>query len=394
MPVFKYSALDMNGHIKKGTLNVAEYEMVKTALMEKNLFLLEAEPDNKKLRRRRLSALQLSEFSRELSALLSSGIPLVKSVNIIINRDISPELKNIFSDINSALRRGISLSDAMESMTGVFPELMINMIKAGEAGGNLDETTSRLAGLYEKEHRLNSKIRNAMIYPVMLLVMTVVIMIFIFTFILPKFFKLFEGVELPASTKAVIAVGNAFKNHTFAIIFLLAVIVAAVIMLLKNPSSRLAFDRFLLKIPKAGRLLKIIYTSRFANTLSTLYSSGISVVNAVSIAGGTVGNSYISSQISDAARKIRSGNSLSASIAETDGFDKKLSSSLAVGEESGKIDVLLLSLSNSYDYEAEVAISKMVAMLEPVMILIMGGLVAFVVISVMQPIYMLYSNVR
>lgn len=394
MPVFKYSALDMNGHIKKGTLNVAEYEMVKTALLEKNLFLLEAEPDNKKLRRRRLSALQLSEFSRELSALLSSGIPLVKSVNIIINRDISPELKNIFSDINSALRRGTSLSDAMESMTGVFPELMINMIKAGEAGGNLDETTSRLAGLYEKEHRLNSKIRNAMIYPVMLLVMTVVIMIFIFTFILPKFFKLFEGVELPASTKAVIAVGNAFKNHTFVIIFLLAVIVAAIMLLLKNPSSRLAFDRFLLKIPKAGRLLKIIYTSRFANTLSTLYSSGISVVNAVSIAGGTVGNSYISSQISDAARKIRSGNSLSASIAETDGFDKKLSSSLAVGEESGKIDVLLLSLSNSYDYEAEVAISKMVALLEPVMILIMGGLVAFVVISVMQPIYMLYSNVR
>jgi type IV pilus assembly protein PilC len=394
MPVFKYSALDTNGHKKKGTLNIADREMIKSALLEKNLFLLDAEPAEKKSKRRKLSALQLSEFSRELSAMLSSGIPLVKSINIIINRDLSPEIKDVFSEINSLIRKGSSLSEAMESLNGVFPDLMINMIKAGEASGKLDEATMRLAVLYEKEHRLNSKIKNSMTYPIALLIMTIAVMIVIFTLILPKFFKLFESVELPASTRLVIAVGNLFTNHAPALVTILTILVILVIFILKNPVSKLKIDKFLLRIPKIGKLLKIIYTSRFANTLSSLYSSGISVVNAVNIAGGTVGNLYISSQISDASKKIRSGNSLASSVAEIRGFDRKLSSSLAVGEESGKIDVLLSSLSDSYEYEAETAVSKIISFIEPVMIFIMGGLVAFVVISVMQPIYLMYSNIR
>lgn len=394
MPVFKYSALDINGRKKKGTLNIADREMIKSALLEKNLFLLEAEPAEKKIRRKKLSALQLSEFSRELSAMLSSGIPLVKSINIIINRDLSPEIKDVFSEINSLIRKGSSLSEAMENLNGVFPDLMINMIKAGEASGTLDSATLRLAVLYEKEHRLNSKIKNSMAYPIALLIMTIAVMIVIFTLVLPKFFKLFEGIELPLSTRIVIAVGNIFTHHAPALITALIAIIILIIFILKNPSSRLKTDEFLLKVPKIGKLLKIIYTSRFANTLSSLYASGISVVNAVNIAGGTVGNSYITSQISGAAKKIRSGNSLAVSISEINGFDRKLSSSLAVGEESGKIDVLLSSLSDSYEYEAETAVSKIVSFIEPVMIFIMGGLVAFVVISVMQPIYLMYSNIR
>lgn len=394
MPDFKYSALDINGKKQKGIINVSGQDLIKSALLEKNLFLLDAVPNEKKRKNRKLSSLELSDFCRELNAMLSSGITLVRAISIIMNRDLTPNLKNTFAELNSSIKKGCSLSEAMELQENVFPELLINMIKAGEASGNLDETTEKLADLYEKEHRLNVKIKSAMAYPIALLFMTIVIMIIIFTLILPKFFKLFQDIELPASTQFVMNVGNMFTHHTLSVVLVICGIILIIFCIFKNPDTRYKVDKLILGLPKIGKLMKIIYTSRFATTLCSLYSSGISVVNAIAIAGNTIGNSYISAQITETARKVRSGNSLASSVAEIDGFDKKLSSSIAVGEESGKIDTLLTSLSDSYDYEAGVAVNKIVSFIEPVMIFIMGALVAFVVISVMQPIYLLYSNVR
>ncbi len=394
MPDFRYSALDINGRKKKGIINLPDIEQIKPVLLEKNLFLLEAFPDEKKIKRKKLSSLELSEFCRELSAMLCSGIPLVKAINIILGNDISQNLKNTFTEINTAIKRGCSLSEAMEIQTNVFPELMISMIKAGEETGRLDETTLKLSKMYEKEHRINSSIKNAMAYPISLLILTVIIMIAIFTLILPKFFELFEDIQLPISTRIVLAIGNIFKNHLVEIIMIIGGVITFIICLLKLPSTRMKIDKMILGIPKIGNLLKIIYTSRFASTLSSLYSSGIPVASAITTAGNTTGNSYISAQITEASKKIRSGVSLAEALSNIDGFERKLSSSLAVGEESGKIDTLLDSLSDSYEYEAENALKKIVSFIEPVMIFIMGIFVAFVVISVMQPIYTLYSNVR
>ncbi len=393
MPEFRYTALDINGRKKRGVVNAADIQAVKSCLDNENLFMLSADTTAVRKSGRKLSYMELSDFCREINALISAGVNLSKAVTIIMNRDISKNLKNSFSLINSCLKKGIPLSEAMQQQN-VFPELMINMIKAGETSGKLDETTLSLANLYEHKHRLDVKIKTALAYPVALLFMTVVIMILIFTFVLPKFFKLFGDIQLPASTRAVMAVSSLFTEHTAAVAAVAFIIIAAVIYAFKNPKSRYIIDRLMLKIPKAGKLIKIICTSRFAASLCSLYSGGIPVVTAVITAGNTVGNSYISSQVTDAARKIRSGNTLSSSVSEIDGFDSRLADSIAIGEESGKTDTLLSSLADSYSYEAETAVSKLVSFIEPVMICIMGAMVAFAVISVMQPIYLLYSQIR
>lgn len=394
LPDFRYYAINIKGHKVKGIMNAKDEAALKATLLEQNIFLLDVKNESKKSRSKKLSVLELSEFSRELNAMLSSGIPLVKSINIIMNRDLPKNIKNTFAELNSCIKRGCSLSEAMELQNNVFPELMINMIKSGEESGRLDDTTEKLAAMYNKEHRLKVKIKTAMAYPLFLLIMTIVIMIIIFKFVLPKFMKLFDDIELPATTKFVMSIGEVFSNHFFAIIMCTVLIALCIFCMSKNRLLKCKFDKTILKIPVIGKLLKIIYTSRFANTLCSMYSSGISLVNAVTVSGNTVGNTYISNQITEVARKIRSGNSLSSAISEIDGFDKKLASSVAVGEESGKIDTLLLSLSDSYEYEANNAVSKIVSFIEPVMIIIMGGFVAFVVISVMQAVYTLYGVVR
>ncbi len=391
MPDFKYTAIDIDGKKKKGIINLPDIELIKPTLLEKNLFLVEVQPYVKKVNRKKLSDSELAEFCRELSSLLSSGIPLVKSINIILSSDIPINLKNTFSEINSSIRKGSSLSEAMEFQD--FPELMINMIKVGEESGKLDKSVEKLAVMYEKEHRLKTTVRNAMAYPVALLFLSVVVMIVIFTVILPKFFKLFDDIALPLSTRIVMAIGNVFKNHYMAIIIIFITLIIMSVFLLKHPATRIKFDKFILKVPKISNLLKIIYTSRFANTLSSLYSSGIPIASAIMTAGNAIGNLYISEQITESAKKVRSGFSLAESLSKVDGFERKLSSSLAVGEESGKIDILLDSLSESYEYESEVAVKKIVSFIEPVMICIMGLFVAFIVISVMQPIYTLYSDI-
>lgn len=393
MPEFRYTALDINGRKKRGVVNAADRQAVKTYLNAENLFMLSADTAAVRKSGRKLSYMELSDFCREINALISAGVNLSKAVSIIMNRDISKNLKNSFTLINSCLKKGMPLSEAMQQQNA-FPELMINMIKAGETSGKLDEATLSLANLYERKHRLDVKVKTALAYPAALLFMTVVIMFLIFTFVLPKFFRLFGDIELPAATRAVMAVSSLFTQHTMAVAVSIVIIILAVIYSFKNPKSRYAIDKAALKIPKVGKLLKIIFTSRFAASLCSLYSGGIPVVTAVMTAGNTVGNSYISAQITDAARKIRSGNTLSLSISEIDGFDSKLADSLAIGEESGKTDSLLSSLADSYSYEAETAVSKLVSFIEPVMICIMGAMVAFAVISVMQPIYLLYSQIR
>lgn len=392
MPEFRYTALDIKGRKKRGVVNAADRQAVKAYLNAENLFMLSADTAANRKSGRKLSYMELSDFCREINALISAGINLSKAVSIIMNRDISKNLKNSFTLINSCIKKGMPLSEAMQQQNA-FPELMINMIKAGETSGKLDEATLSLANLYERKHRLDVKIKTALAYPAALFLMTVVIMFLIFTFVLPKFFRLFGDIELPASTRAVMAISSLFTQHTMAVAVSAVIIIMAVIYSFKNPKSRYAIDKAVLKIPKVGKLLKIIFTSRFAASLCSLYSGGIPVVTAVITAGNTVGNSYISAQITDAARKIRSGNNLSLSISEIDGFDSKLAGSLAIGEESGKTDSLLSSLADSYSYEAETAVSKLVSFIEPVMICIMGAMVAFAVISVMQPIYLLYSQI-
>lgn len=392
MAQFTYKAANAVGKITKGKMNAANPDALKEKLLESKLFLLEYSEEVKS-HGKRLKALDLSEFCRELGSMLGSGVSLVRTMNILIGCEMPPKIKNVFVDLNTQIKRGVSLSDAMIMQGKTFPDLLINMIKSGEASGRMDNVCSKMAVHYEKEHRLNQEIRGAMTYPLILLVMTVLVIIGIFTFIFPTFMDLFNGMELPLITQIMITISEIFTKQWY----LVAIVVGALVLLIAFAAQIEAViytvHKMLIRMPKIGKLLRTIYTARFARTLSSLYSSGLSILNALQISKNTIGNKYIEKQFDDVLKNIRAGIPLSAALLQVDGFEKKLSQTIVVGEETGKLDDLLESIAENYEYDSSVAIKKMVKMIEPIMIAVMALIIAIVMMSVMLPIYNMYGNI-
>lgn len=326
--------------------------------------------------------------------MLSSGIPLVRAIRIMIDRCDKPKLRAIYERIYIALQQGQTLSDAMTRETRAFPELLINMIRAGEASGTLEQTTMKMAQHYDKEHRLNNKIKSATTYPIILLVLLVLVVIAIFTFVLPQFFTLFTDIELPAITKVVMAISHFVTQYWMFLLIGVLVLIAVWSAALRTEKVRLAYDRFKLRIPRIGKLLRIIYTARFSRTLSSLYSSGLTMTTALPIAAKTLGNAYIARQFHAAITRVRNGEMLSAAIESIDGFDSKLAETIYIGEETGRLDDMLNSVADSFDYDSEMATQKLVTYIEPIMIIFMAVVIGFVMVSVILPIYTLYTNIH
>ena len=337
--------------------------------------------------------MELSDFSRQVASMMASGITVIRAIKIMAERDIKPPLKKVYDTLYREIQRGNTLSFAMEATEGSFPELLINMYKAGEASGQMEGTARKMADHYEKEHKLNGKIKSAMTYPAILFVVTIMVVILIFTVILPQFFTLFKGIELPMITQIMINISTSLTNYWLFYIIGTLIMIVLMKFLLAVPSVKLGLDKFKLKIPQIGKLLKIIYTARFARTLSSLYSSGLAMINALNISGSIIGNTYLQSQFPDAIAQVRNGEPLSASIATIKGFDPKLVSTIYIGEESGNLDEMLETVADSFDYEAEMATTRMVTFIEPVMIIIMAVIVGGIMLSVMLPIMTLYQNI-
>lgn len=395
MPKFKYKAKNMNSKIVNGMADAIDESTLRKALREKDEFLLECREVDAEKKAYKMKNMELSDFSREIENMLASGITVIRALSIMMERNIKPNVAKVYKALYREVQQGITLSEAMENSRGSFPQLIINMFRAGESSGQMAETAHKMALYYEKEHRLHTKIRNAMIYPILLLVATVVVVIGLFTFILPQFFDLFEGMDaaLPAITVMVIGISNFMTTNWYWLLITVALCIGAFRALLGTPSFRLRFDKMKVHLPWAGKLIKIIYTARFARTLSSLYSSGLSMINAMDISASIVGNKYIEGQFGPATQMVRSGSTLSEAIGSIDGMDKKLVSTIFIGEETGNLDTMLDSIADSYDYDSEMAIQRMVTIIEPVMIIIMAVIVGTVMLSVMVPIVTLYQSI-
>ena len=302
--------------------------------------------------------------------------------------------QDIYKDVLQDLKRGISLSDAMESKE-CFPDLMIGMIRSGEGSGNLDLVTQRLSIQYEKDYKLTQQVKSAMTYPCILLVLCVVIVILIVTFILPQFQSLFDQMEsLPMITNILIAVSNFLVQKWYIALLTVAVIVALIRIIVGIPAVRRGVDWMKVHMWGFGKLFKVVYTARFARTLSSLYSSGMPLVSAVGVAAKTIGNGYVESQFDEVITMVRGGVPLSQGLREVDGLLKKLSSTILVGEESGRLDVMLDSIAETLEADAEQATKRMVTLLEPILIIFMALIVGCIMIGVMLPIYQSYSAIE
>ncbi|MCI8930063.1 MAG: type II secretion system F family protein [Lachnospiraceae bacterium] len=395
MPNFRYTAKSMEGKIQRGTMEAAGEGALQQMLKEQGLYLIEAKDAAAVKKHKKLNARQLSEFSKELSTLLASGVSIVRALEIIAEEDgISPVTKALYLDILAELKRGLSLSEAME-MKQCFPELMLGMIRSGEGSGNIDAVMNRLALHYERENRLKQQVQSAMTYPMVLLVMSILVVILIVTFILPQFEELFAEMEsLPVVTEILMGISDFLVTQWYVallVIFLLFIILRTVGKIYK---VRRTIDYIKVHMPVAGKLNKVIYTARFSRTLSSLYSSGMPIASALQTAGGTVGNVYVEEQFDKVISMVRSGIPLSQALREVDGFLRKLSSTIMVGEESGRLDAMLDSIAMTMEEEAEAATKRLVTLLEPILICIMALVVGFIIIAVMLPIYESYGAIE
>ncbi len=395
MARFRYTAKSMSGKTKRGTVEALTENALVQELKEQDLYLVEAKNLTEAKGYQKLKAKQLASFCKELSTLLASGVSLVRALDIISEQEgIDPREREVYQAVLLDLRKGIGLSDAMESKK-CFPDLMIGMLRAGEGSGNLDQVTERLALQYEKDYKLTQQVRSAMTYPAILLVMCVAIVILIVAFILPQFQSLFDQMDsLPVPTTILIAISHFLVEKWYAALLLVFVAVMIVRIIMAIPAVRRQIDYRKVHMPVFGKLFKTIYTARFARTLSSLYSSGMPIATALGIAGKTIGNSYVENQFDQVVTLVRSGIPMSQALREVDGLQKKLASTILVGEESGRLDVMLDSIALSMEADAEEATKRMVTLMEPLLIVFMALIVGFIMIAVMLPIYQSYSAIE
>lgn len=394
LEVFDYVAITPDNREEKGKIEAENRDDAYKQLYARGLYVSTLKSNNRDIEiEYRFKIAELSDFCRQIGNMLNAGIPLIKVLNIMQNRDVSQKIKNVYLKLYKNIQKGESFSAALQESEKSFDKILINMVKAGEASGGLGLTMIKLADYYDRKDRLNKKVKSAMMYPMVLVALVIVVVIAMFTLILPNFLATFEGMELPVITKILMAISSAMLNHAPLLIGITLIAIPLLVMFFSLTPVKIQVDNIILHLPKIGKLQSTIYTARFARTLSSLYTSGLGMVKSLQISIETVGSYYISSQFDEVIRRVRSGESLSVALRTVDGFDSKLIDCILIGEESGALDAMLVSMADTFDYDAEVATQSMVTVIEPVMIIIIAGMVGIIALGVMLPLMGIYQNV-
>lgn len=397
MKTFSYVATDVNGKTQRGKQTAENYHDLVEILRGKNLFLTkykDIETNTATDAKFKFKIKDIAFFSRQLSSMLSSGLTLVRSLHILQAQQENKKAKQVLLDIYEDVQKGQALSEALESRTGVFPNLFVSMVNAGEVSGNLDVIMTRVSDHYAKEQKTQNKIRGAMVYPIILGVLAIVIVVGMFTFIMPMFADMMSSQDdIPPLSKAMMDFSTFLTDKWYIMLFIVVVLAFIIRVALKSPNLRLKVDKAILKIPNVGPLVTTIYTGRFARTMSNLYASGLQMVDCIEKSVSTLGNSYISAEFETVVENVKQGENLSVAIQRTAIFEGMFTSLIYVGEESGTLDTILEKAADYYEEEGEVAIGKLVTMIEPLMIIIMGVAVGLLLASIFPMLYSSFDNI-
>lgn len=394
MPEYKYQAQDSKGKIVKGKADAFDEADLQKRFHDSGLLLLEAKPIIKQMALKPLKKPRLADFCRQLGTLIKAGVVLIKAIEIIANDEsITDYERQLYLRLRDRIVQGVSLSTVMEELEPAFPPLLIFMIRAAETSGTLDTTCLRLAEQYTSEAQLEQTAKNSLTYPKILSVLIVIVVAILFGYVLPQFEDIFATLpELPLPTRILMAISDFVANkwYILAVIIVLAIIFGK--MIVKIPAVRMLIDRIKV-MGKWGKLTKIIYSGRFARTMSSLYSAGIPIHSCIEIAKSTIGNKYIEAQFVEVEKKVAGGMPLSAALVEVDGFVSKLPATIKVGEETGMLGNMLESVANDLDFYSKQALLKLTSYIEPVMIVVMAVVVGFIMISIIYPIYQSYQTI-
>jgi type IV pilus assembly protein PilC len=395
MKTFIYTATDVQGNtVKNQRMQAEDVNDFLEKIHEKGLFCSaykEAKGDSRK-HLHKFTTKELSYDCRQLSAMMTSGLTLVKSLDIMYREQIKEGPKQIYREIYENVQKGTSYSDALRMQGDAFPNFYISMIQAGETSGNLDVIMKKLEDHYANEAKLNAKIKSSMMYPIILCVLCVAVVIIMFTFIMPTFKDLLTEDDMNGLTGALFAFSDNLKAYWYIYIAIVALIVFIIRYLLKIPDIRLKFDELKVKMPTVGPLIVKIYTARFGSTLASLYSSGIPMVESLEKSADIVGNAYVSKCFVTVVDEVKQGEQLSVSIQRTGIFESMFCSIIYVGEESGALDSILAKSAQFYQEESDEAVTRLVSLIEPVMIIIMGAAIGCVIAGILPAIYNSMGN--
>lgn len=394
---YSYRAITIDGKDKKGT-NIAENPTdLIFKLKEKGLSVYAYNTVGKQLTSNfnKLKIVDLITFSTQLSQMLTAGLALGQSLQMLYERTENKKkaLKKTYAFLFEEVQKGNSLSDSMEKMGDAFPQLYLSMVKSGQLSGKLDLTLVELSEHYDKTRKQERMIKSAMSYPIILLVVATLVVILLTVFVMPKIVNILPpDSTLPLPTRILMVFKNFILNYWYVLIILIITISILSKILKKNDKYMTFKGKMLLKLPKIGRLNAMRYTAQFAGSLSTLYSVGVNLLDAISMSGEVVTNAHIRHQINKAVIDIKKGSSISEAFSNIEGFDPLLTTMIFVGEQSGSLGVILKKTAVYFDEEAETAVKGLIGLIQPVMLIVMAVVIGFVMMGVLSPMFQFYKT--
>lgn len=394
MRSYHITAVDVKGKTIEDIISAESAQELTQIVKSRSLFLLEyKEGISTSDSITKLKIKSLVVFSRQLGTMVASGIPIIQALDMLQSKADNRKAKQIFSNIYEEVQKGNSLSKAMQMQKGAFPELLSNMVMAGEMGGTLDQSLKRMSEHYEKEQKLNNKIRTASIYPAILGFVSIAVILMLVTFVLPTITGMFPAENIPWTTRIILGFSNFLTSNWLAILAVLLVLFVGTNLALKIPSVKIQFDKIKLYLPIFGPLNSTIYSARAARAMASLYSSGVQTIDMLETTSRVLNNAYLEDKFFGVIEEVTKGELISKAIQNTGEFDTMLSSMIYIGEESGSLGDILNSTADYFDNEADSALARMIAMMEPIMLITLGVIIGFIVVSIIQPIFQMYESI-
>lgn len=393
--------MDQSGRTVVGTLEADSIELVRGKLSDLRYHVLSIRESRAKASlhdmlngMQKVKLRDLVVFSRQFATMIDAGLSVVKCLDILQKQCRNPRLQDVVGQVKHDVAGGTSLTEAVQRHPKVFSPLYVNMIKSAEAGGILDTVLDRLAAFLEKEQETRTKIKSAMSYPVVVLGFSLMMLFGLMFFVLPKFKGIFEamGLELPLTTKIMLNSSTYFQQYWYIALVVMAGSVIFVRAASRTEKGKYAIDAGKLKIPVFGDLILKTAVSRFARTFGTLITSGVPVLRALEIVSDTAGNRVVSETVVRARQSIKEGDKISTPLFGSKVFPVMVTQMIAVGEETGRLDQMLTKVANFYDEEVDATLKALTSLIEPLMIVGLGGIVGFIAISVISPIYALVGS--
>ncbi|MCT4595185.1 MAG: type II secretion system F family protein [Anaeromicrobium sp.] len=401
MPTYKYKAISKTGEKIEGTYTAKAKEEVLSLIRQNQnmpISVEEVSEGSKEISLNFLTKIKTKDiaiFCRQFYAMLNAGVTIINCLDILRLQTENKKFRKVIGEVHDEVQKGLTFSESMRKHRSTFPDLLINMVQAGEVSGTLDIIMDRMAVHYEKENKINNKVKGAMMYPLILSIVSILVVVFLLTFVMPTFVGMFtgSGVELPLPTRILLAISGGITKYWYILVVFLIVTFYGLKKYIDTDRGQFLIDHIKFRIPIVKGTTQKIVTSRFTRTLSTLLSSGIPLIQALDIVSRVVGNVIVEKGVLNAKEEVKKGIDLATPIKNIGVFPPMVDSMIRIGEESGALDDILDKTANFYDEEVETAIQKMTTLLEPIMIVIMAVVIGAIVIAMVMPMFDMMNTI-